>query len=64
MVNYERSVYGVISLMGDIGGVMELLMAVAGVLLVPYNSLNFALKKAQVLFYAKSQGRKFFRRRK
>lgn len=38
---YERDVYNFFDLIADLGGVMEIILAVFAILLVPYTNLSF-----------------------
>ena len=52
--SYSRSVYGLSDLLGELGGVFELILLIFGFFLFPISEHSFILKAGQKLFYAKS----------
>lgn len=51
---HERSVYGSLDLLGDLGGVTEVVMLVFGFLLFPISEHSFTLKAAKKMFKART----------
>jgi hypothetical protein len=40
-VQYDRQVYGLVKLLGDLGGVIEILVVMMGVLIFPYSAISY-----------------------
>ena len=38
---HERQVYGILDLIGDIGGVGEVVLGLIGLIILPYSELSF-----------------------
>lgn len=55
---HERSVYGIIDLLGDLGGVLEVIMVFTGVLLFPISEHHFVLQATKRMFLARSKNSK------
>lgn len=53
-VEFIRYAYCITDAIGDIGGVLDLLLAVAGVFLYPYNDHNFNVSLMKNLYKVKS----------
>ena len=49
-IEYERTVYGTLTLLGDLGGVHELVTALLAYFLCPWATLNFNLKVFERLY--------------
>ena len=47
IILHSRSVYGILDLFGDVGGVLGILQALIGYFVAPYNETSFVLKVAQ-----------------
>ena len=47
---YKREVYSTLSMVGDIGGLFDGLLIVAGFLVTPYNASMFELSVSKILF--------------
>ena len=45
---------GILWLLGSIGGVIEIIIFIVGLLVIPINNLNLELKLIKLLFYAKT----------
>jgi len=57
---HNRKIYGVIDLLGDLGGVTEVIMIVFGVFLFPVSEFSFVMKAAKRLFLARTRENEFF----
>ena len=53
-VKHTRKIYGIIDLLGDLGGVTEIVMLVFGFFLFPISEHNFYLQATKRLFLAKT----------
>ena len=42
---HERQAYGLLDLLGDIGGVLEVILSMFGIIVLPYNQLAYKLKQ-------------------
>jgi hypothetical protein len=52
---HERSVYGSLDLLGDLGGVTEVVMIIFGIFLFPVSEHSFTLKAAKKMFIARTK---------
>ena len=57
---HERGVYGIIDLLGDLGGQLELFVFVFGVFMFPMSEHSFTLKAAKKLFLARTKDKGMF----
>jgi hypothetical protein len=53
-VGHSRRKYGLFDLLGDLGGVLEVIMIVFGIFLFPISEHSFMLKAANKLFFART----------
>lgn len=53
-IHHEREVYNVMDLLGDLGGVVEVLMIIFGFFLFPISEFSFITSVTQKLFYART----------
>ena len=53
--HYQRQVYGIIDLLGDLGGVLEVIMVVSGALLFPISEHHFTLQASKRMFLVRSE---------
>ena len=53
-LKHTRQVYGILDLLGDLGGVTEVIMLAFGFFLYPIAEHSFTMKAAQKLFLAKT----------
>ena len=58
---FEREVYNLIDLLGDLGGVLEILVMICGVFLFPVSEFKFILKAFELLYIAKSSDSNLFK---
>tara|TARA_B110000285_G_C15087460_1_gene597030 strand:- start:544 stop:765 length:222 start_codon:yes stop_codon:yes gene_type:complete len=58
---FKRAIYGYFDLVGDIGGVMEILEVVFGLLLLPISYHSFVIKATSKLFTAKTGDKTLFK---
>ena len=61
---YKREVYNLLDLMGDLGGVLEVMIFVCGIMLYPISEHSFVLKALNLLYLVKSNDSKRFAKRK
>ena len=54
-VSENRSVYGWLDVLGDLGGVMEIILLAFGFFLYPFSEHSFILNAANSLFYASTK---------
>ena len=59
-VIHERAVYGSLDLLGDLGGVTEVVMLVFGFILFPISEHSFTLKAAKKMFKARTAEKDLF----
>lgn len=59
-VKHTRAVYGLIDLLGDLGGVTEVIMLVFGFFLFPVSEHNFTIQATKKLFYASTSDNNLF----
>ena len=57
---HERAVYGSLDLLGDLGGVTEVVMIVFGVFLYPISEHSFTLKAAKKMFKVRTKENNLF----
>jgi len=60
-VFYQREVYNLLDLVGDMGGVVEIIVIVFGVILYPIAEQAFILKAISELFKARTSDSDLFR---
>ena len=51
---HSRRVYGLFDLMGDLGGVLELIVVTIGIFVAPISRFSFTVDAAKKLFFARS----------
>ena len=51
-VNHERTIYGFFDVLGDFGGVVQVLKTISTLILSPIAAMNFNLKAIEKLFLA------------
>lgn len=52
---HSRTVYGVIDLLGDLGGVLEVIMVFTGAIFLPLSEHHFILQAAKRMFIARTK---------
>ena len=57
---HQRAVYGFIDLLGDLGGVLEVIMVLTGAILMPIAEHHFTLQAAKRIFMARTKDSKLF----
>jgi hypothetical protein len=57
---HSRKKYALLDLLGDLGGVLEVVMLAFGFFLFPISEHSFILKAAHRLFYARTTSDKIF----
>ena len=45
-IEHERTVYGVLDLFGDVGGILEIFVLLFGIFVFPYSEHSFKLSSA------------------
>ena len=60
-VSENRSIYGFLDLLGDLGGVMEIILLAFGFFLNPFSEHSFLLNAANSLFYARTDQEGMFK---
>ena len=61
---HTRRIYSLFDLLGDLGGVTEVIMLAFGFMLYPISEHSFYLKAIKKLFIAKTTNEKLFRVKK
>lgn len=59
-IRYTRKVYGMIDLLGDLGGVIEIVMLFFGFFLYPISEHSFNLEAIKKLFFASTSDETLF----
>ena len=59
VIGHERFVYALMDLMGDLGGVMEVLIFIGGLMLVPYSEFSFNMSLIEALYKVKTDSSKW-----
>ena len=54
---HSRNVYGFIDLLGDLGGVLEVIMVFTGIIFFPISEHHFVLQATKRMFLARSSKR-------
>ena len=62
-VSHSRQKYGLLDLLGDLGGVLEVLLLVSGAFFYSYSEYSFVIKAMQKLFLARSFEKNIFERK-
>ena len=57
---HSRKIYNYINLIGDLGGVFELIKAALSFFILPFATHNFILKAIEVLYLSKSTSSSMF----
>jgi hypothetical protein len=60
MVSHKRRVYGWLDLLGDLGGVTEVVMIVFGFVLFTISEHSFYIKAISTLFLARTEDKELF----
>ena len=60
---HKREVFNLLDLVGELGGVIEVFIIIFGVLLYPISQFSFILKATKMLFLARSQDKKLFKKK-
>ena len=53
-IAHKRVRYGIFDLLGDLGGVLEVIMIIFGIFLYPVSEHGFVMKAANKLFFART----------
>ena len=59
-VKYTREVYTILDVLGDLGGIVEVIMIIFGFFLFPISEHSFYLKAARMLYYARTKDSNLF----
>ena len=59
-IRHTRQVYNVIDFIGDLGGVLEILVMIFGIVLYPLSEFQFNLKAINLLFMARTSDKFIF----
>ena len=57
---HEREVYAIMDILSDLGGIMEIIIAVIGFFIYPISEFTFNLKLLSKMYYAKTQNQTIF----
>ena len=63
-MNHERKIYTLIDILGDLGGVVQIIVLFFGVFLNPIAEHSFVMKATKRLFTAKTKDDNLFDKRK
>jgi hypothetical protein len=53
-VHYQRKVYNIYSLLADIGGVMEIIIFLVGIVIIPISKFSFDLTAIKQLYLVRT----------
>lgn len=59
-IKYERTAYGLLDLLGDLGGVTEIILIIFGFFLFPISEHSFYVSVARSFFIAKTKDESLF----
>jgi hypothetical protein len=59
-VSHERAIYGLLDLLGDLGGVTEVMMIVFSFLLLPISEHSYIVKAMKKLYIARTRDEDLF----
>ena len=57
---HQRKIYGFFDLIGDLGGVLELILVLFGIVVSPIANYSFIMKAADKLFYGRTSKEQVF----
>jgi len=60
--DYERQIYGILDLLGDFGGVMEVILLIADFILRPVSMHSFLTKAISKLYKASTKDENLFKK--
>ena len=60
-IEHTRTVYGVLDLFGDVGGILDIFVLIFGIFIFPYSEHSFKLSSAHTFFMAKTRDNGLFR---
>ena len=61
-VNYQRDAYNILGVLGDLGGIVEVIMIIFGFFLFPISEHSFYLKAARMLYFARTKEQNLFQK--
>lgn len=53
-IEYERQIYSFLDLIGDMGGILDILISVIGIFIFPSTEFSFIIKALQKLYLART----------
>ena len=59
-MSHSRQKYGILDLMGDLGGVAQVVISVMGFFLFPFSEHNFVIKALQKMYNVRTKNDKIF----
>ena len=60
VVEHTREVYSVMDILGDLGGLIELVFGAIGIFILPISHYQFNVKAIQTMFLAKTKDKSLF----
>jgi hypothetical protein len=57
---HQREIYGILDVIGDLGGVLDVIIFIFGLLLFPISEHSFIMKALQKLFLARTDKEDIF----
>jgi hypothetical protein len=61
-MNHQREVYNLLDLIGDLGGVLEVIIAFFGLFIYPISEFSFFLTALERLFLARTVDKTLFKK--
>ena len=59
-INHQRKIYNLLDLLGDLGGVTEVIMICFGIFIYPISEHSFVIKALKKVYMAKTNDRDLF----
>ena len=60
-INHKRDIYNLLDLLGDLGGVTEVIMICLGIFINPVSEHSFIIKASKTIFLARSKNKNLFK---
>ena len=62
--SHSREVYNILALLGDLGGIFEIVMIIFGVFIFPISEHSFNLRASRMMFFARTKLKNLFEKPK
>ena len=61
-IEHSREIYNIMDLIGDLGGVMEIITTLCGIFIFPISEHSFTLKALESLYLGRTKDKKLFKK--